>query len=167
MPKITTIKDYLSQEELLARYRQADNPAERSHWHIIWLLASKQRVTQVAQVTGYSQGWIRELARRYNAQGPQGLLDHRQTIAGAKPLVDQTLQAELELILQQPPADGGLWNGPKVAQWLTTKLGHKVHRQRGWEWLARLDYTLQQPRPHHASADPVLADQFKKNYQSK
>jgi hypothetical protein len=47
---------------------------------------------------------LQEIAPRCNAQAPPGLLDHRQTIAGAKPLVDPTLQAELELTLQQPPS---------------------------------------------------------------
>ena len=167
MPKITTIKEYLNEEELLNRYRQAENPAERSHWQIIWLLATKERVNQVAQVTGYTPGWIRELARRYNKLGPEGLVDRRQSIPGAKPLLDKSLQAELDQVLQQPPPDGGLWSGPKVAEWIATKLGRKVHRQRGWEWLERMDYTLQQPRPHHASSSAEAVEEFKKNSQVK
>ncbi len=162
MPKITTIKDYMSQEELQKRYRQADNAVERSHWQIIWLLSTK-RVSEVAEITGYTANWIRELARRYNAQGPAGLDDRRKSIAGAKPLLDKTLQAELDLVLQQPPVDGGLWNGPKVAEWIASKIGRKVHRQRGWDALGRLNYTLQQPRPHNAKADAEAGEQFKKN----
>ena len=73
MPKITTIKDYLSQEELHERYRQADKVAERTHWHIIWLLSSGKRVKEVAQITDYTEGWIRELVRRYNQTGAKRL----------------------------------------------------------------------------------------------
>ena len=163
MPKITTIKDYLSQEELHERYRQADKVAERTHWHIIWLLSSGKRVKEVSQITDYTECWIRELVRRYNQTGPSGLDDRRRHITGATPLLSPNLQSELDLLLQQPPPDGGFWNGPKVAEWLGTKLGRKVHRQRGWDALGRLNYTLQQPRPHNAKADVEVGEQFKKN----
>ena len=40
MPKWITIAPHLSLEELENRYRQAKEPVERSHYQIIWLLAS-------------------------------------------------------------------------------------------------------------------------------
>ena len=40
MPKRITIAPYLSLEELESRYRGAKEPIERSHYQIIWLLAS-------------------------------------------------------------------------------------------------------------------------------
>lgn len=162
MPKLTKIQDYLSQDELETRYRQATNPAERSHWHIIWLLSSSKTVREVAQVTAYSEGWVRELVRRYNKLGPAALADQRLKIVGAPALLSQELQSELAQTLQLPPPDGGLWNGQKVADWIAQKLGTKIHRQRGWDYLKRLDYTLQQPRPHHAKADVLAQNDFKK-----
>lgn len=162
MPKQIKLKEYLSEAELELRYRGSDNPAERSHFQIMWLVSCQKTVKEVETVTGYSGGWIRELIRRYNQAGPEGLADRRKTIAGAPSLLTKELQNELEERLQQPPPDGGQWSGRKVADWIATKLETKVHRQRGWDYLVRLNYSLQQPRPHHAKADPVAQTAFKK-----
>ncbi len=162
MPKLTKIQDYLSQAELQERYRLATEAFERSRWQVIWLLATPKPVKEVAEVTGFSPGWVRELARRYNVLGPQGLDDRRKTLPGVKPLLTKELQAELDQTLQQSPPQGGQWNGPKVAEWIATKIGRKVYRQQGWAYLQKLDYTSQQPRPHHAKADQQAQLEFKK-----
>ncbi|MEG4634734.1 winged helix-turn-helix domain-containing protein [Microcoleus sp. AR_TQ3_B6] len=64
--------------------------------------------------------------------------------------------AELALlwqVLQQPPPDGGLWNGPKVADWMSELKGYKVCRQRGWEYLKSMKFRLRVPRPEHQESD--------------
>ena len=58
MPKRLTIQPHLSLGELETRYRQAKAPIERSHYQIIWLLASGRPTEEVADVTGYSRNWI-------------------------------------------------------------------------------------------------------------
>ncbi|GHO87111.1 hypothetical protein KSZ_51170 [Dictyobacter formicarum] len=30
------------------------------------------------------------------------------------------------------PPNGGLWSGPKVANWITEQVGRRVHTQCGW-----------------------------------
>jgi transposase len=45
---------------------------------------------------------------------------------------------------------------------MAERLAHPVHPQRGWEYLRRLGYTPQVPRPQHAQADPAAQDAFKK-----
>ena len=165
MTRQTTIKPYLELKELETNYRKATDPVERSQWQIIWLLAQNHKVNEVVTVTGYSPGWIRELARRFNRDGQQAVGDKRHNGVGATPLLSAELQGELAEAVQHPHADGGMWTGPKVTAWIEAKTGRKVRRQRGWEYLTRLDFTLQQPRPHHAKADEVAQAEFKKNYQ--
>lgn len=164
MTRQTTIKPYLDLKELETNYRKAADSVERTQWQIIWLLAQNLRVDEVVTITGYSPGWIRELARRYNRRGAQALGDKRHNAVGAPPLLCAELQAELAEAIQQPHSDGGLWTGPKVTQWIEAKTGRKVRRQRGWVYLTRLDLTLQQPEPHHAKADEAAQVEFKKNY---
>lgn len=163
MPKLTTIKEHLSVAELERRYRQCQDATEKTHWYIVWLLATKKRVSEVATLTTFTPGWVRHIARRYNQAGPDGLADRRKSLPGVKPLLDAALQAELDHLLQQPPPTGGQWNGVLVAEWIATKLGHKVHRQQGWVYLKRLDYSAQVPRPtHQRAADQTASEQFKK-----
>jgi transposase len=81
----------------------------------------------------------------------------------SRALLSARQQAELDQALQSPPADGGLWSGPKVAQWIAKKTGRAhVHPQRGWDYLQRLNYSGQRPRPRHANADEAAQTAFKK-----
>lgn len=160
--KRRTLAPHLELAELEHRYRQATDPVARSQWQIIWLLAQGQSTMHVVQNTGYSATWIGTIAKRYNTDGPDGIGDRRHANPGAAPLLSADHLAELDAALQGPAPDGGLWSGPKVALWMADKLGHKVHPQRGWELLQRLDYRSYVPRPRHAKADPVAQETFQK-----
>jgi transposase len=143
---------HLSTAELGQRYRAARQPIERSHLQIVWLLSQGRSEREVAAVTGYSARWITEIVRRYNAEGASGLGDQRAKNMGARPLLSQEDEVALRDALAEPPADGGLWSGPKVATWMTSCLGRKVWPQRGWDYLRKLGYSSQVPRPRHAKA---------------
>jgi hypothetical protein len=75
VPKNVTVAAHLSLDELAHRYRKAVDPVERSHYHIICLLALGKHVSEVALVTDYCPNWIGILTRCYNQDGPQVLAD--------------------------------------------------------------------------------------------
>jgi transposase len=154
---------HLSTAELGQRYRAARQPIERSHLQIVWLLSQGRSEREVAAVTGYGQRWISEIVRRYNAAGASGLGDQRAKNTGARPLLSPEGEAALQDALAEPPADGGLWTGPKVAAWMTARLGRKIWPQRGWDYLQKLGYSAQAPRPRHAkAASAAEQDAFKR-----
>ena len=68
MPKTIKLESHLSSEELENHYRKARDPVLRSHYQILWLISEGKTTTQVMEVTGYSRGWIQQLARRYNSE---------------------------------------------------------------------------------------------------
>lgn len=153
MPRKITLTDHLSVAELEQRYRQATDTVARSHFHILWLRAQHQTTKEVAQVTGYSSHWIRTLVRRYNEGGPDAMGDQRHQNPGGQWLLSEEQKQQLDQTLQQPPEDGGLWTGPKVAAWMTKTIEKSVSVQRGWDYLRLLDFTPQVPRPRHHKAD--------------
>jgi transposase len=122
----------------------------------------------VARMVGYSEKWVREIARRYEEQGVEGLGDRRHGNPGAKEraLLDEEGQARLrQALLEETPPGGGMWSGPKVARWIEQETGlEKVHAQRGWEYLRKVGMSPQVPRPSNAQgADPEEREAFKKS----
>jgi hypothetical protein len=55
-----------------------------------------------------------------------------------------------------------LWDGPKVAQWMSSVLGRKIHPQRGWEYLKNLEMRRRRPRPAHIESDEAAQREWKK-----
>jgi transposase len=166
MPKRLHLKEHLTLAELEQRYRQARDPVARAHYQIVWLVGQGRLTREVASVTGYSPNWIGQLVRRYNAGGPAALGDGRQHNPGAPPLLSPAQQTKLRATLAEPPPDGGLWTSAKVAAWIADEIGHPVHVVRGWEYLRRLGYTPQVPRPRHPKADPAAQAAFKKTWRA-
>src|SRR5215211_2659125 len=168
MPKRIELSPHATTEELENRYRKAKDPVERSHHQIVWLLSEGKRTEEVSEVTGYSPGWVRKIARRYDERGANALGDRRHSNPGAKQraLLDEAGEEELLVALAgAPPAwvGGGMWSGPKVALWIAKRNGlGKVHLQRGFEYLKKAGYSPQVPRPANARAEDSEKEAFKK-----
>ncbi len=166
MPKRLKLSPHASTQELEHRYRKAKDPVERSHRQIVWLLSEGRTTKEVCEVTGYSPGWVRQVARRYNERGPEGLGDRRHANPGAREraLLDEEGEVELREALCGPPPGGGMWSGPKVARWIARRNGfEKVHVQRGFEYLRKVGMSPQVPRPSNArGASASEREAFKK-----
>src|SRR4051794_5854633 len=117
----------LTVDELEQRYRHATDPVARSQWQILWLLVLGRPTIEVATVTGYSSTGMYAIVRRSNQAGAAAIGDRRHANPGKAPLLSPPQQAELEQVLDGPAPDGGLWPGPKVARWMSTKLGRTIH----------------------------------------
>lgn len=164
MPRRLTVAPHLPIADLEQRYRAAHAPVARSHWHILWLLARGDRSERVADVTGYSVKWVREVAARYTRDGPDAIGDQRHRLPGRadRRLLTPALAAELTSALIGPAPDGGLWTSRTVAGWMSERLGRPVAVQRGWEAIRAVGFTPQRPRPRAVTADPVAQAAFKK-----
>jgi len=117
--------------------------------------------TAAAAVTGYSAYWIGQIARRYNADGPNGVRDHRHALCAGRPDLPAAQLPELEAAVAGPHPDGDCWCGRTVAAWLAERLGRQVGRQLGWRYLRRLGARWLKPRPRHVQADPQAQAEFK------
>jgi transposase len=160
------IVEHLPAEELEARYRASRDATEARHYQAIWLLAQGRTVLEVAEVLAFVPRWVEELAARYNASGPEALGDQRRRNGKTASLLTPDLLAALAERLREPPEDGVLWSGPKVAAWMARHLGlAQVHPQRGWEALKRLEWSVQTPRPRHPrAATPEDRESLKKSW---
>lgn len=157
------ITPHITLEELEQGYRQATEATERTHYQIIWWMAQGKTTAEVAQLSGYSVPWIRQLVGRYNTQGPSGLGDQRHHNPGQKRLLSAEQESQLKAEVEVAEAKGAAWNGVQVAQRMSELLGQPVHAVRGWEMLKRWEYRLKTPRPRHVKADEPSQTAFKKS----
>lgn len=164
MPRALPLADHLTSQQLRDRMTQSQDARLRSHYQVVYLCSQGLSAPRIAQTVGYSPNWVRRLVHRYNQHGEAGLEDRRQHNPGHEPLLSPEQVAQLERALEAPPADGGLWNGPKVARWIAQQTGRAfVYPQQGWAYLRRLGYTAQAPRRRHAEADAQAQEVFKKS----
>src|SRR4051794_11238380 len=158
---------HLSADRAEAEYRACRHPVEKTRWHAIWLLLRTDPVrtpAEVADLVGLSVITARDVLKRWNEHGPDGLADGRKN-NGSDSKLGADQRAQLLAALKKRPPDGGLWSGPKVAAFVRQKWGVEICPQTGWKWLVDLGFTLQVPRPSHPqAADPATQKRWKKTY---
>src|SRR6185437_408355 len=132
-------------------------------WQIVWLLARGQLAKDIAESTGYSRYWIGQIAKRYNAEGAEGMRNRQYTHSHrAALLLSAEQMTELAHAVRGPAPEGDEWLGRTVAEWMSARLGRPVSVQLGWTYLVRLDGKRRKPRPRHVQADPEQQEAFKK-----
>lgn len=147
------VQGSLSRPDIALRSTSASRAIERRRWQVIGLLADGLPLAEIVAATGCRPRTIRQIAQRYRERGPAGLADGRQRSVGAAPILPEEQQRDLRQALQNPAPDGGAWTGPKVARWIATRTGKRVHRQRGWEYLRRLSNPAVPAGGGHHAAD--------------
>lgn len=156
------LQPHLTVDEVEQRYKACRDPVERSRWHAIWLFAQGHAIASIVPLVGISDWTIRKAIRRYNGEGPAGVRDKRHEHPGAPSLVSDERKARLRGLLAGPAPDGGLWTGPKVAQWMSEELGREVSPGQAWQTLKQMGYSLKRPRGRHPEADVEAQEAFKK-----
>ena len=152
MGKRVALVPHFTTAELATCYKATPDAATARRWQVLWLISSGKTRDEAAALVGVSSRWASVLIARYNARGAAGLVDGRHTNPGHAPLLDEAQVAALARALAAPPADGGLWTGRKVAEWMATHAGVATNPQRGVVYLRRLGRTPQVPRPRHVHA---------------
>lgn len=166
MGKRLQMTPHLEVGELERRHKVCRDSVSARQWQVIWLLAQGHKSEQVAQILGLSLEWVRRLARRYNAQGPEGIGDGRHANPGPTARLTSAMeQALCEALEREAPASvgGGLWSGPKVVAFLGQEFDCALSVRRAQEVLRRLGYSCRVPRPQHKKADPHAQEAFKKS----
>lgn len=144
MPRKAHLEPHLSSDELKNCYHHCRDPVESRRFHLLWLVSSGWQIKKAAVAIGLSYDYACEIVKTYNQQGSASLSNRRkqQRRPGRKPLLTPEQMQQLQQALRQPPEDGGLWSGPKVAQWIAKQTGlANVRPQRGWDYLKRCRFS--------------------------
>ena len=77
------VAPHFSVEALKQKYLNCQPPRERTHWHIIWLLAqtdTPKMPREVAAIVGCTPDCVRKLLRPYDAQGEDALTNGKTIV---------------------------------------------------------------------------------------
>jgi transposase len=163
MSRLSSIKPHLSVVELQERFRSCDQGREKIYWQVILLRAQGRSTNEVADICGFKTDWVRQLVRRYNADGPGALRDRRRDNGKDRLMSDEQLEELRQAVLSSEAPGGGLWTGPKVAAWMSRKLNRPVSPQLAWDYFQHLEMSKQVPRPRHSRASASAQEDWKKN----
>jgi len=153
MPRLH-LMPHLTYDQLTDRFRRCRDGRQKARWQALWLLRRPQEplsAAQAAAVVGLTADAVRKLVHRYNAGGPAAV-ERNAGGQGRAPRLAPAQQEQLKAELLGRAPDGGLWTGPKVAQRIAALTGQPMHKATGWEWLRKLGFTPQRPRPRNAQA---------------
>lgn len=170
MPKKAYLATHLSTEELARKYKKCQDPIESRRWHLLWKISSGKSIRESTEIVGLNYQYGKRIVKKYNELGEEGVKNRRKIAkkevhtGGRERLLNEEELGELAKALKEKPADGGIWTGRKVARWIEKKTGReKVWEQRGWDYLKKLDYSWQRPRPKHRKGDSEAQREFKEN----
>ena len=119
---------------------------------------------EAAQIGGVTRQIVRDWVLRFNADGPDGLIDRKAP--GKTPLLGPAERAALAQAIEDgpmPAVDGVVrWRLVDLAQWVWEQFGISISRQTLGRELQAMGYRKLSARPrHHAQADGAV-EAFKK-----
>lgn len=120
--------------------------------------------SQAARIGGVGLQIIRDWVVRFNAHGPDGLLDCKAP--GKMPRLTDAQRAALAQAVEagpQPYLDGVVrWRLADLVQWLREEFGVSLSRQTVSRELRAMGFTKLSARPRHYAQDPEVIEAFKK-----
>jgi transposase len=148
-----------------AAKRSKDGPQARRLLALAAIYDGATR-TEAAKIGGVTLQVVRDWALKFNAQGPDGLIDRKAP--GQLPRLNEAHQAALAAIIESGPipAVHGVvrWRIVDLCQWIFEEFRVVVSQQTLSRVLRKMGYRKLSARPrHHAQAEGAIED-FKKAF---
>ena len=155
--------DFDAQTVRSAARRSKDGPQARRLLALAAIYEGATR-TQAAKIGGVTLQIVRDWVMKFNAGGPEGLIDRKAP--GQPPRLDDAQRAALAAIIESGPlaAVHGVvrWRIVDLCQWIFEEFRVVVARQTLSRELRAMGYRKLSARPrHHAQAEGAMED-FKK-----
>ena len=164
MPSAVTLQTDYSAEDLraLARRSKDVNQSRR----LLSLAAVRDGMDRgsAAKIGGMDRQTLRDWVHRFNAAGPDGLLDN--WTEGPKPRLSAEQLAELATIVEAGPdreKDGVVrWRRIDLKRVIAERFGVDFHVRHVGKLLKKLGFSHMSARPRHPAQDARIVAAFKK-----
>ncbi len=119
---------------------------------------------EAAKIGGMDRQTLRDWVHRFNAAGPDGLINH--TAPGAAPKLTKAQKARLAALVEQGPIpaihDVVRWRARDLVQWIYEEFGISVSDSTVYRILAELGFSHVSARPKAYKQDEQALAAFKK-----
>ena len=164
MPSAVKLREDFSAEALrrLAKRSKDANQSRR----LLSLAAIRDGMDrcEAARIGGMDRQTLRDWVHRFNAHGPDGLIDH--WMGGPKPRLSGDQLAELAQMVEAGPdreKDGVVrWRRIDLKRVIAEKFGAAFHERYVGKLLKRLGFSHMSARPRHPAQNERVVEAFKK-----
>ena len=164
MPSAVRLREDYSAEELraLARRSKIVNQSRR----LLSLAAIRDGMDRgsAGKIGGMDRRTLRDWVHRFNASGPQGLIDN--WTEGPKPRLSAEQLAQFAQIVEAGPdreRDGVVrWRRIDLKRVIAERFGVDFHPRHVGKLLTKLGFSHMSARPRHPAQDERIVEAFKK-----
>jgi len=169
MPSADRLREDYSAEKLraLARRSKDVNQSRR----LLSLAAARDGMDRggAAKIGGMDRQTLRDWVHRFNALGPEGLIDN--WTAGPKPRLSEEQLAQLAQIVEAGPdreKDGVVrWRRIDLKRVIAERFGVDFHQRYVGKLLKKIGFSHISARPRHPAQDERIIEAFKKTFRAR
>ena len=168
MPAAVALRPDWDAKRVRAAAREAKDADQARRLLALAAAYEGQDRTTAAKIGAMDPQRLRDWVRRFNAQGPEGLIDRKP--AGAARRLSAKQEAELTALIEAGPEferDGVVrWRCVDLQQLIRTRWNIAYHERTIGKLLRRLGFRHISARPRHLGQDPARIEEFKKTSSS-
>jgi transposase len=169
MPSAVRLREHYSAAELL-RFARRSKDVNQSR-RLLSLAAVRDGMDRgsAATIGGMDRQTLRDWVHRFNASGPEGLIDN--WTEGPKPRLSEAQLAQLAQIVEDGPdreKDGLVrWRRIDLKRVIAERFGVEFHQRYVGKLLHKLGFSHMSARPRHPAQDERIVEAFKKTFRAR
>jgi transposase len=168
MPAAVELRTDWDAKRVRAAAREVEDADQARRLLSIAAAYEGQDRTAAAKIGAMDRQTLCDWVHRFNAEGPEGLIDRKP--AGAARRLTSAQEAELTALIEAGPAlerDGVVrWRCVDLRQLILTRWNIAYHERTIGKLLRRLGFRHISARPRHLGQDPAQIEEFKKSLPS-
>ena len=164
MPSAVKLREDYSAGELRALARRSKDVSQSRRLLSLAAVRNGMDRGAAAKIGGMDRQTLRDWVHRFNASGPEGLIDH--WTEGPKPRLSAEQLVELAQIVEVGPdreKDGVVrWRRIDLKRVIAERFGVHFHPRYVGKLLHKLGFSHMSARPRHPAQDERIVEAFKK-----
>jgi transposase len=164
MPSAVNLREDYSAEKLRALARRSKDVNQSRRLLSLAAVRDGKERGEAARIGGMDRQTLRDWVHRFNAQGPDGLIDN--WTSGPTPRLSADQLTELTTIVETGPdrkVDGVVrWRRIDLKRVIAERFGVDYHQRYVGKLLKKLGFSHISARPRHPAQDEQIVEAFKK-----